>query len=222
MKTFELEGKSREVIAASADRKRALKAMRKNDLIPAVMYGGEKVVHFTVTKDGVRNLVYTPEIFIVNLTIDGTKHLAIIKDMQFSPVAEEILHMDFLEISDKKPIVMEIPVVLEGHAEGVKAGGKLSLQMRKLKAKAVYTELPEKFVINVDHLTIGKTIQVGSLHYDGIELMNSKNAVVCGVQVTRAADTTDTTAAATDAAAAAPAADAAAAPAEDDKEKGKK
>jgi large subunit ribosomal protein L25 len=214
MKTFELEGKSREVIAASADRKRALKAMRKNDLIPAVMYGGEKVVHFTVSKEAVRNLVYTPEIYVVNLTIDGVKHLAIIKDMQFAPVAELLLHMDFLEISDKKPIEMEIPVVLEGHAEGVKAGGKLALQMRKLKAKAVYTDLPEKFVINVDHLGIGKTIQVGSLHFDGIELMNSKNSVVCGVQTTRAADAAATTAAAPTDAAAAPAA---AAPAAEEK-----
>ena len=213
MKTFELEGKSREVIAASADRKRALKAMRKNDLIPAVMYGGEKVVHFTVSKEAVRNLVYTPEIYVVNLTIDGVKHLAIIKDMQFAPVAELLLHMDFLEISEKKPIEMEIPVVLEGHAEGVKAGGKLVLQMRKLKARATYTELPERFVINVDHLGLGKTIQVGSLHFDGIELMNSKNAVVCVVQVTRAADA----AAAAAASAAAPAAAAPAAAADDKK-----
>lgn len=188
--------------------------MRKNDLIPAVMYGGEKVVHFTVSKEAVRNLVYTPEIYVVNLTIDGVKHLAIIKDMQFAPVAELLLHMDFLEISDKKPIEMEIPVVLEGHAEGVKAGGKLALQMRKLKAKAVYTDLPEKFVINVDHLGIGKTIQVGSLHFDGIELMNSKNSVVCGVQTTRAADAAATAAAAPTDAAAAPAA---AAPAAEEK-----
>ena len=172
MKTFELEGKGREIVARSADQKRALKAMRKNNEIPAVLYGGEKVTHFTVTKEAVRKLVYTPEIFVVELSIDGNKTMAIVKDMQFQPVTD---------------VVMEVPVVLEGHAEGVKAGGKLSLQMRKLKVKAIYDQIPEKLTINVDHLGLGKTMQVGALHFEGLELMNAKNAVVCAVQLTRAA-----------------------------------
>ena len=187
MKTFQLEGKSREVAATSADQKRALKAMRKNNEIPAVLYGGVKVSHFTITKDSVRNLVYSPEIFVVELTIDGKKTMAIVKDIQFQPVTDAILHMDFLEVSENKPVVMEVPVVLEGHAEGVKAGGKLNLQMRKLKVKALYTAIPEKLFINVDHLVLGKTMQVGALHFEGLELMNAKNAVVCAVQLTRAA-----------------------------------
>ncbi len=187
MKTFQLEGKTREIAATSADRKRALKAMRKNEEIPAVLYGGEEVVHFTVTKDSVRNLVYSPEIFAVELTIDGKKTMAVVKDIQFQPVTDGILHMDFLEVSEQKPIAMEVPVVLEGHAEGVKAGGKLTLQMRKLRVKAVYTQIPEKLFINVDHLGLGKTIQVGALHFEGLELLNAKNAVVCAVQLTRAA-----------------------------------
>ena len=161
--------------------------MRKNDEIPAVLYGGEKVTHFTVTKESVRKLVYTPEIFAVELTIDGNKTMAIVKDIQFQPVSDAILHMDFLEIFDNKPVVMEVPVVLEGHAEGVKAGGKLSLQMRKLKVKAIYTAIPEKLFINVDNLGLGKSMQVGALHFEGLELMNAKNAVVCAVQLTRAA-----------------------------------
>ena len=187
MKTFQLEGKSREVAASSADQKRALKAMRKNNEIPAVLYGGKKVTHFTVTKESVRKLVYTPEIFAVELTIDGNKTMAIVKDIQFQPVSDAILHMDFLEIFDNKPVTMEVPVILEGHAEGVKAGGKLSLQMRKLKVKAIYTSIPEKLYINVDSLGLGKSIQVGALQFEGLELMNAKNAVVCAVQLTRAA-----------------------------------
>ena len=151
------------------------------------MYGGEKVTHFTVTKESVRKLVYTPEIFAVKLTIDGNTTMAIVKDIQFQPVSDAILHMDFLEIFDNKPVTMEVPVVLEGHAEGVKAGGKLSLQMRKLKVKAVYTAIPEKLFINVDSLGLGKSIQVGALQFEGLELMNAKNAVVCAVQLTRAA-----------------------------------
>ena len=187
MKTFQLEDKSREIAACPADQKRALKAMRKNDEIPAVLYGGEKVIHFSVTNSAVRNLVYTPDIYAVELTIDGEKKTVVMKDIQFHPVTDAILHIDFLEVCDTKPIVMEVPVVLEGHAEGVKAGGKLQLQMRKLKVKAVYTEIPERLVINVDHLGLGKTMQVGEIHFEGLEIMNAKNAVVCAVQLTRAA-----------------------------------
>lgn len=187
MKTFQLEGKSREIASRSADQKRALKVMRKEKEIPAVLYGGEQLIHFTVTQNAVRTLVYTPNIYAVELTIDGVKHMAIMKEIQFQPVTDEIIHIDFLEVNDKKPVVMEVPVVLEGHAEGVKAGGKLTLQMRKLKVKAVYTEIPERLVINVEHLGLGKTMQVGALHFEGLELMNAKNAVVCAVQLTRAA-----------------------------------
>ena len=187
MKTFQLEGKSREIAATPADQKRALKAMRKNNEIPAVLYGGEKVIHFSVTTNSVRNLVYTPDIYVVELTIDGVKRTVVMKELQFHPVTDAILHIDFLEVCPEKPIVMEVPVVLEGHAEGVKAGGKLQLQMRRLKVRAAYTEIPEKLVINVDHLGLGKSMQVGEIHFDGLEITNAKNAVVCAVQLTRAA-----------------------------------
>ena len=207
MKTFQLEGTPRTDLG-----KKAVKALRKNGLIPAVLNGGEvfnlpytrklnegeKVVEignnqalivtdFTVTTNDVRKLVYTPDIFAVELTIGKKKVMAVIKDIQFHPVEEKILHMDFLEVTEKKPVVMEVPVSLEGHSEGVKAGGKLSLEMRKLKVKAVYTHIPEKMVINVDNLGLGKTMQVGDLHFDGLEIMNAKNAVVCAVKLTRAA-----------------------------------
>jgi large subunit ribosomal protein L25 len=187
MKTFQLEGKTRTIAPVPADQKRALKAIRKNDEIPAVLYGGEKTIHFTVANSAVRNLVYTPNIYAVELTIDGEKKMVVMKEIQFHPVTDAILHIDFLEVTDSKPIVMEVPVVLEGHAEGVKAGGKLQLQMRKLKVKAIYTEIPETLVINVDNLGLGKTLQVGAIHFDGLEIMNAKNAVVCAVQLTRAA-----------------------------------
>lgn len=187
MKTFKLEGKSREIIARSADQKRALKAMRKNDEIPAVLYGGEKVVHFAVTNDAVRKLVYTPEIFAVELTIDGVTTMAIMKEIQFHPVSDKILHMDFLAVTKEKAVEMEVPVALEGHAEGVKAGGKLVLSMKKLKVRAIFSNIPERIVVNVDDIQLGQTKKVGDLHYEGLELVNAKNAVVCAVQLTRAA-----------------------------------
>ena len=113
--------------------------------------------------------------------------MAVLKDIQFHPVKEEILHIDLLEVNDKKPVVIEVPVKLEGHAEGVKAGGKLTLSMKKIKVKAIYSAIPEKVIINVDNLGLGKTLQIGELHFEGLELMNAKNAVVCAVQLTRAA-----------------------------------
>ena len=187
MKSIEVKGTARTIAERSSEQARALKEIRKNGGVPCVLYGGNEVVHFTVTNEGLRNLVYTPHIYVVDLDIDGKKVNAILKDIQFHPVKDTILHVDFYQIDEAKPIVMEVPVQLEGLAEGVKAGGKLQLQMRKLKVKAVYTEIPERLVINVDHLGLGKTMQVGEIHFEGLEIMNAKNAVVCAVQLTRAA-----------------------------------
>lgn len=134
-----------------------------------------------------RKLIYTPDIFAIEMELNGEKRNAVMKELQFQPVKDTVLHIDFLEVFDGKPIVMEVPVQIEGHAEGVKAGGKLTLSMRKLKVKAVYTEIPERLVVNVDHLGLGQSLAVGDLHFEGLELMNAKNAVVCAVQLTRAA-----------------------------------
>ncbi|WP_373763433.1 50S ribosomal protein L25, partial [Porphyromonas loveana] len=109
------------------------------------------------------------------------------KEIQFHPVTDRILHIDFLKVEENKPVVIEVPVTLAGHAEGVKAGGKLSLEMRKLKVKASYDKIPEKLTIDVSNLQLGKTMQVGELNFDGLTLMNAKNAVVCAVKLTRAA-----------------------------------
>ena len=182
MKTFQLEGQLRTELG-----KKAAKSLRQGDNIPAVLYGGNEVVHFTVSQESVRNLVYSPDIFAIDLTIGGKQVKAVLKDLQFHPVSDRILHLDFLQVEPNKPIVMEVPVVLTGHAEGVKAGGKLSLEMRKLKVRAPYTEIPEQLFIDVTELGLGKTIQVGALHFDGLEIINAKNAVVCAVKLTRAA-----------------------------------
>ena len=207
MKSFVLNGTVRTDLG-----KKAARELRKNGQIPAVLNGGsivtlpftgtlapgEKLVEiengsgiivtdFSVTPDAVRKLVYTPDIYYIDLTIGDKKVKAVLKDIQFHPVTDQILHLDFLEVNEEKPIVMEVPVQLEGHAEGVRAGGKLQLSMRKLRVKAVYTNIPERLVINIDNLGLGKTMQVGDLHFEGLELMNAKNAVVCAVNLTRAA-----------------------------------
>lgn len=183
MKTFELKGSERTDLG-----KKATKALRREGNIPAVLYGGENnATHFVVSNSDVRKLIYTPEIFLVDLAIGKAGHKAILKDIQFDPVTDNILHIDFLEVFEKKPVVVEVPVVLDGLAEGVKAGGKLSLDLRKLKVKATYSQIPEKLHINVEKLALGKSIQVGDLHFEGLELLNAKNGVVCRVQLTRAA-----------------------------------
>ncbi len=182
MKTFELEGALREDMG-----KKAAKAYRKENLVPCVLYGKNGVQHFTVTTDGIRKLVYTPEVYIVNISLGGKKSNAIMRELQFHPVSDQLLHADFQQIEDNKPVIMEIPVVLEGLAEGVKAGGKLSLEMRKLKVKGLHKDLPEKLVINIESLGLGKTLQVGKLSFPKLELLNSKDNVVCAVKLTRAA-----------------------------------
>lgn len=187
MRSIEVKGTARTIAERSSEQARALKAIRKDNGVPCVLYGGGENVHFTVTSDALRNLVYTPHIYTVDLVIDGKKVNAILKDIQFHPVKDTILHVDFYQIDDKKPIVMEVPVQLEGLAEGVKAGGKLVLQTRKLKVKALYNVIPEKLTINVAHLGLGKTVQVGELSFEGLELLNAKEAVVCAVKLTRAA-----------------------------------
>jgi len=182
MKTFELNGSLRESTG-----KKAAKAYRKDALIPCVLYGGEATVHFNVAKDSVRKLIYTPEVLIVDLTVDGTNSKAIVKDLQFHPVSDEILHIDFLQIFENKPVTVQLPVALEGLAEGVRAGGKLSQELRKLKVKGLYPNFPEKLVINVENLGLGKVIQVGDLQFDHLEILNAKDNVVAAVKLTRAA-----------------------------------
>lgn len=205
MKTFQLEGAPRTELG-----KKEAKALRNGEMIPAVLNGGklvnlpydgkleagEKCIpagdgkgilvsDFKISSDDIRKLVYSPDIFAVELKIGKKDVMAVLKDIQFHPVSGKILHMDFLEISKERPIVMSVPVMLEGHAEGVKAGGKLVLKMRRIKVKAIYTDVPEKLVVNVDSLALGKSISVGDLSFDKLELISPKDAVVCSVLATR-------------------------------------
>lgn len=207
MKSYELKAAPRVELG-----KKAAKALRAEGKIPAVLNGGEIVelpykgtlkegeklveiengrgiltTDLTLTNEAVRKLIYTPEIFAIDLDINGEKKTAVLREVQFHPVKDNILHIDLLEVKADKPVVMSVPVKLEGHAEGVKAGGKLTLAMKRIKVKALYNDIPERLVINVDNLGLGKTMQVGDLHFEGLELVTPKEAVVCAVQLTRAA-----------------------------------
>lgn len=208
MKTFQLEGKPRKEIG-----KKAVKALRSEGLIPAVLYGhrsvelpysgkledgqvlvenqgkGVVVTNFTVTTDAVRKLIYSPEVFIVELNIGGHKQTAMLKDLQLHPVTDEILHIDFLAVFPDIPMTIEVPVVLDGFAAGVRAGGKLNLISKKLKVKGLSKDIPEKLHINVENLELGKAIQIKHLNFDNLTLLNAPDNVVCVVAVTRGAMT---------------------------------
>ena len=211
MKSIDVKGTARNEFG-----KKGAKALRKQNLIPCNLYGVERdekglpvAKAFSVTFEEVRNLVYSPDIFSVNLTIDGNTVLAVMREIQFHPVKDNILHIDFYQVDPKKPIVMAVPVKLNGLAAGVKAGGKLEQILRRVKAKALYTAIPEKIEIDVTPLTIGKSFKVGDLKVDGIEFVSPKDAVICTVMSTRSAAAAD----ATEEGAEAPAAPAAEAPA---------
>jgi large subunit ribosomal protein L25 len=185
MKSFELNGTARTIAERSSEQTKALKAMRRNSMIPCVLYGGEKNVNFSIKNADVRKLVYSPDIHYVNLNIDGEAHTAIIRELQFHPVKDTILHIDFLEINDQKPIVMEVPLKLEGLAVGVKAGGKMRQLMRTLRVKAIYTNIPESLSVDVTDMGLGKARKIADLSYENLELINPKTAVVCMVAATR-------------------------------------
>ena len=182
MKSFDLKGTARTEVG-----KKSTNELRKNNGIPCILYGIEKEAKaFAVTVDAVRKLVYTPDIHFVNLTIDGVECKAVLKDIQFHPVKDTILHMDFLQIVEDKAIVMEVPTVLTGLAAGVKLGGKLQQAIRKIKVKALYANIPEKLTVDVTELGLGKSIKVGDLSFEGLELVTPAQTVVCSVAATRA------------------------------------
>ena len=187
MKTIEIKGTAR-----VAGGKKAAKQLRKQGVIPCNLYGELKdekglpqAFSFAVTEAELRKLLYSPDIYTVKLDVDGKQCLAILKEAQFHPVKDNVLHVDFYQITDQKPIVMEVPIKLNGLAEGVKAGGKLAASVRKLKVKAVHTAIPERLDIDVTHLELGKTIKVGELSFEGLELVTSPSVVVCQVKMTR-------------------------------------
>ena len=188
MKEINLTGQLRSDLG-----KKASKSLRKEGLIPCNMYGiatndGKPAAFsFTVPMTELRKLIYTPHSYLVNLTVDGKLHTAILKEIQFHPVTDAVLHVDFLEVNEEKPITIGLPVKLVGLAQGIRDGGRMSLSLRKLNVKAPYKSLPEHLDVDVTALTIGKSIKVGQLSYEGLELITGKDVVVCSIKMTRAA-----------------------------------
>ena len=173
--------------------KKAAKELRKEGLVPCNLYGEKKgenglpeAMAFAIPAAQLRKVVYTPHVYVVNLTIDGEAHKAVMKELQFHPTTDALLHIDFYEVSETKPITIGIPVKLNGHAQGVRDGGRLSQAVRALNVTAPYKQIPETLDIDVTELKLGKAIKVADLQFEGLEIATPAQVVVCSVKATRA------------------------------------
>jgi large subunit ribosomal protein L25 len=182
MKTLAISVKERKNVGKTSTR-----ALRNQGNVPCVLYGGEKQVTFYAHQNDFRKLVYTPETFLVELNIDGSKFRAIMQDIQFHPVNDAILHIDFLEVFDSKPITVSLPVVLEGVAIGVKNGGNLMFRRPKIITKGLVANLPDAIFINIEDLKIGMFVYLKDIDVNGVEFLAPPNSVVVGVKNARAA-----------------------------------
>lgn len=188
MKEISVSGQKRNDLG-----KKASKLIRKEGLIPCNIYGEAKgenglpvAMSFVAPMAELRKVVYTPHIYVVNLHIDGEEHKAVLKELQFHPVTDALLHVDFYEINETKPITIGIPVKLNGLAQGVRDGGRISLSIRKINVTAPYQAIPEQLDIDVTNLGLGKSIKVGSLSFEGLKIATSPEVIVCSVKATRA------------------------------------
>ncbi len=182
MKSISIKCTKREVLG-----KKETKKLRAEGLVPGVLYGGDAPVHFYAPEKEFKSLIYTPNVYLVDLDIDGTVSQSIIQAKQFHPVREQLLHVDFLRTSDDKTVKVEIPVKVEGFAKGIRNGGKLKLNLRTLKVKAMVKYLPDTININVTDLDIGQSYKVASLERENLEFLNAKAVPVVTIMITRAA-----------------------------------
>ena len=182
MKKVSLSGSPRENVG-----KQDAADLRRNERIPAVLYGGEKQIHFSISENDAKKLIFTPNVYIVELEIKGEKVKAIVQESQLHPVTDRILHIDFLQILDNKPFKIKIPVRLEGFSRGVQNGGRLRQNFRKLKVLGLEQDMPEAVVIDITSLRIGHKRRVSDLSIPGIKFLDPLNAVVVGVQTARTA-----------------------------------
>ena len=188
MKEFSVSGQKRATTG-----KKAAKELRKEGLVPCNLYGEKKgenglpeALAFAIPAAQLREVVYTPHVYVVNLTIDGEAHKAVMKELQFHPTTDALLHIDFYEVNETKPITIGIPVKLTGHAQGVRDGGRLSQAVRQLNVTAPYKQIPETLEIDVTDLKLGKAIKVAELNFNGLEIATPAQVVVCSVKATRA------------------------------------
>ncbi len=180
MKSITIQGTKRENVG-----KKSTKALRDAELVPCVVYGGKETLNFSTEEKSFKNLVYTPEAHTVAIEVDGQTIPAVLQDIQFHPITDKILHADFYQLSDDKPVIMEVPVRITGRSRGVVAGGVLRQSFRKLKVKAVPANLPDEVVVDVTPLRIGNKLYVGDIKSDLYSFVHPDNAVIVAVKMSR-------------------------------------
>ena len=180
MKSFELNATKRTSLT-----KQETKKLRDTGMVPCVLYGGPENIHFHAPVLDFRGLVYTPEVFTVNINVDGKTFKAVMQEIQFHPVNDSLMHIDFLEINPGKPVIMHVPVKINGTSEGQRQGGKLITKARKLKVKALANHLPDAVDVDITSLQIGQSVRVSDLKIEGVEFLDSPNNILVGVRTTR-------------------------------------
>ncbi|MBO7628915.1 MAG: 50S ribosomal protein L25 [Bacteroidales bacterium] len=180
MKSVSISGSLRENVG-----KRDSKAQRAAGMVPCVLYGGEKQYQFVVAKNEYRNHIYTPEVRYAVINLDGKEFPAILQASQFHPITDELLHVDFLEIVDGKPITIGLPIRIVGTSPGVLRGGKLVKKVRKLKVRGLLKDVPEEIPVDISGLNIDNSVKVNELHIDNITFVENPNSIVAAVLSTR-------------------------------------
>ena len=180
MKTVSLSGSLRENVG-----KKDAKKNRRAGKVPCVLYGGKEQLHFVVDEKPLKKIVFTPEVYLISLDIEGKTHHTILQDAQYHPVTDNFLHVDFLEILPDKPVTIAVPVKAEGTPTGVLKGGRFINKMRKLKIKALAKDLPDFIPINTDKLDIGDSVKVMDIKMDNVTFLDSLNSVIVGVRTAR-------------------------------------
>jgi large subunit ribosomal protein L25 len=182
MKTVSMSG----TLRAHVGKKDAKKLRYQGD-VPCVLYGGKDQVHFSMTEKDFKKIIFTPNVYIIKISIEGKEYTAILQDIQYHPVSDSILHADFLEVSPGKPIVIGIPVKINGKAPGILKGGKLHKKIRKLVVKGLVDDLPDNIEVDINKLDIGDSIKVKDIKYANLEFLDTPNSEVIGVKTARGA-----------------------------------
>ncbi len=165
--------------------KKATKSIRKKGNVPCIIYGGENITHFHAHENSFKNLVYSPDAFLVTIEIEGKPINAIMQEIQFHPVTDKILHIDFVEVIEGRPVIIHLPLNIFGDSPGVKAGGKLRIKRRNLKVKGLIKDMPEKLDVDISDVKLNHTIQVGDLNYPNIEILDPHRSMVLAVATSR-------------------------------------
>ena len=182
MKSITIKGSQRESVGKAAS-----KALRNAGQVPCVRYGGDNVLHFSAPELAFKNIVYTPNVYTAAIELNGKTYDAILQDIQFDPVTDKIIHIDFYQLNKSKEITIEVPIQIEGTSPGIMAGGTLRIVNRKLKVKALPDNLPDFVPVNISGLEMGNKLYVTKLAQENYKIMHPDNTVVCQIRVSRAA-----------------------------------